>query len=74
MKGSDVHVVIGRMTDNFAMKRKADLFVTRIVGDEWVQAWWNSYNLAFGMTPNDMWPHDPDRVIDYLELQVGDYL
>jgi hypothetical protein len=55
------------MNTQAEFRRIADTLIANMVGDEWVQVWWNSPNLAFdGRTPEAQWAVGSDAVVNYL--------
>ncbi len=51
-------------------KKKFELIVISLTGEKLSVQWWNGYNFAFKMTPNEQWDIDPKVVQDYLLTQV----
>lgn len=57
-------------------KQYADELVAALVGDEFVDKWWNSPNLAFNsFTPLEVWERENTKVISYLHSHIysGDF-
>lgn len=49
------------------MRARCEALVVAMVGDEWVQVWWNSSNRAFGGdTPEQIYSVAPSAVYAYL--------
>lgn len=56
------------------MRRRCDTMILAMVGAEHTTDWWNSRNYAFdGITPNEMFDKDPERVYSYIAGYVDGY-
>ena len=56
-------------------KQRSNALLIALVGENLVDAWWNSKNKAFdNRTPAGQWIEDPESVYDYLmNHSGGDY-
>jgi hypothetical protein len=54
------------MTDVIVMRGRSEVLVIALVGKVMAPKWWNSYNRAFGETPEQQWEKDPEVVYNYL--------
>lgn len=56
------------------MRQRCDTMILAMVGAEHTTDWWNSRNYAFdGITPNEMFDKDPERVYSYIAGHVDGY-
>lgn len=52
--------------DKILMRKRCEVLVIALVGENLSNRWWNSYNKAFNMTANEQYDIDPKVVYDYL--------
>lgn len=56
------------------MRRRCESMILSMVGAELAPDWWNRKNYAFdGVTPNEMFEQDPERVYRYICGHVDGY-
>lgn len=48
------------------MRKRSEALVIALVGKELSLKWWNGFNKAFNMTPEEKWKESPEQVYSYL--------
>ncbi len=48
------------------MRKRSEVLVIALVGKALSDKWWNGYNKAFNMTPEEKWKEEPEVVYNYL--------
>lgn len=53
------------------VRQRSESLVIALVGKKLANDWWNGYNKAFEMTPEEMWTQDFRKVYDYLMFHAS---
>lgn len=52
--------------DESILRKRSEVLVIAFVGKDLAPKWWDGFNKAFNMTPNEMWAIDHKAVYSYL--------